>query len=126
MLDTTTINALWDLSQPLATSHLISHYLANHHLANHLSNASMVLDLGNFDFSNYVDSWQTNWQTHWHYGWQHTSELMAQLTKEGQQFQGDVLGDMGKGWRKFVESGQIWAMIIGAIMGYLFRSITSM
>ncbi|PZO39840.1 MAG: hypothetical protein DCF19_13185 [Pseudanabaena frigida] len=42
-----------------------------------------------------------------------------------QQFKQDVMGDIGKGWENFVKSGQIWALIIGAVVGYLFRSITN-
>jgi len=42
-----------------------------------------------------------------------------------QQFNQDVMGDIGKGWKRFVESGQIWALGIGVVVGYLFRSITS-
>ncbi len=47
-------------------------------------------------------------------------DLLAQ-----QQFNQDVMGDFGKGWNNFVKSGQIWALIIGAIVGYMFRSITN-
>ncbi|MEO0852546.1 MAG: hypothetical protein AAFY15_03475 [Cyanobacteria bacterium J06648_11] len=42
-----------------------------------------------------------------------------------QQYDQDVMGDIGKGWNNFVESGQIWACLIGAVLGYLLRSITS-
>jgi hypothetical protein len=42
-----------------------------------------------------------------------------------QQFKQDVMGDLGKGWNSFVKSGQIWALMIGAVVGYLFRSITN-
>lgn len=42
-----------------------------------------------------------------------------------QQFKQDVMGDLGKGWDGFVKSGQIWALIIGVVVGYLFRSITN-
>ncbi|MFM7601133.1 MAG: hypothetical protein ACKO7R_08055 [Pseudanabaena sp.] len=42
-----------------------------------------------------------------------------------QQFKQDVMGDLGKGWNNFVKSGQIWALIIGVVVGYLFRSITN-
>ncbi|MEI6428732.1 MAG: hypothetical protein WCO45_10165 [Pseudanabaena sp. ELA607] len=110
MLDTLSINVIADLSHSLAAP---SHSLAN---------SLMAMDFSSLDLSSYAEPWQNSWQ----HSWQHTSELIAQLSKDGQQFQGDVLGDMGKGWRKFVESGQIWAMIIGAIAGYLFRSVTSM
>lgn len=42
-----------------------------------------------------------------------------------QQFNQDVMGDLAKGWNNFVKSGQIWALMIGAVVGYLFRSITN-
>lgn len=42
-----------------------------------------------------------------------------------QQFKQDVMGDLGKGWNNFVKTGQIWALIIGVVVGYLFRSITN-
>ncbi|OIP68695.1 MAG: hypothetical protein AUK48_15530 [Oscillatoriales cyanobacterium CG2_30_44_21] len=42
-----------------------------------------------------------------------------------QQFKQDVVGDLAKGWNNFVKSGQIWALMIGVVVGYLFRSITN-
>ncbi len=36
-----------------------------------------------------------------------------------------VLEQMQKTWNHFVDSGQIWAMIIGIVAGYMFRSLTS-
>jgi hypothetical protein len=42
-----------------------------------------------------------------------------------QQFNQDVMGDLGKGWNNFVKSGQIWALMIGVVVGYFFRSITN-
>ncbi|MEO1131814.1 MAG: hypothetical protein AAFX40_03810 [Cyanobacteria bacterium J06639_1] len=42
-----------------------------------------------------------------------------------QQYDQDVMGDIAKGWNNFVESGQVWACLVGAILGYLLRSITS-
>ena len=48
-------------------------------------------------------------------------DLLAQ-----QQFKPtDITGDVGKGWSNFVKTGQIWALIIGVAVGYLFRSITN-
>jgi fructose-specific phosphotransferase system IIC component len=43
----------------------------------------------------------------------------------GQVFRQDVLGDIRKGWNGFVESGQIWALLIGIVAGYMLKSITS-
>jgi hypothetical protein len=42
-----------------------------------------------------------------------------------QQFDQDVLGDMGNAWNTFVQSGQIWALIIGLVLGYLIRGMTT-
>ncbi len=42
-----------------------------------------------------------------------------------QQFKQDVTGDFARGWDDFVKSGKIWALIIGIVVGYMFRSITN-
>lgn len=42
-----------------------------------------------------------------------------------QQFDQDIMADMGKSFGHFVESGQIWAMLIGFVLGYIFKSVTS-
>ncbi len=47
-------------------------------------------------------------------------DLLAQQYKPT-----DITGDVGKGWSNFVKTGQIWALIIGVAVGYLFRSITN-
>ncbi|MGD1849055.1 MAG: hypothetical protein ACFCBU_00060 [Cyanophyceae cyanobacterium] len=36
----------------------------------------------------------------------------------------DLAGDVQSAWNNFVESGQIWALIIGVIFGYMFRTFT--
>ncbi len=41
-----------------------------------------------------------------------------------QQFKQDVAGDFSRGWNNFVKTGQIWALMIGVAVGYLFRSIS--
>ncbi|MEM6501432.1 MAG: hypothetical protein AAF685_06305 [Cyanobacteria bacterium P01_C01_bin.89] len=42
-----------------------------------------------------------------------------------QQFEETDLGaDVQSAWNNFVESGQIWALIIGVIFGYMFRTFT--
>jgi hypothetical protein len=40
-------------------------------------------------------------------------------------FDQDILGDMGKAFGNFVDSGQLWAMLIGFVIGYIFKSLTS-
>jgi hypothetical protein len=37
----------------------------------------------------------------------------------------DVIGQMVSAWNHFVKTGQIWALLIGVIVGYVFRSFTS-
>jgi len=53
--------------------------------------------------------------------WPHGSELewLAQVS-------GDSLFDNFEGaFNHFVQSGQVWALIIGLILGYLLRSLTA-
>ncbi len=38
----------------------------------------------------------------------------------------DTLGSsVGDAWNNFIESGQVWALLVGIFIGYLFRSITA-
>jgi hypothetical protein len=37
----------------------------------------------------------------------------------------DVLGQMQDIWHNFIESGQVWALVIGSFFGYMFKSFTS-
>ena len=46
--------------------------------------------------------------------------MLAQIIKDP-----DVLGQMQQAWNNFVQTGQVWALLIGLIMGYIFRSLTS-
>lgn len=36
----------------------------------------------------------------------------------------DVIGQMQKIWNHFVQTGQIWALLIGVVVGYMFRNLT--
>ncbi|MEL6552301.1 MAG: hypothetical protein AAFQ63_02375 [Cyanobacteria bacterium J06621_11] len=42
-----------------------------------------------------------------------------------QQFDQDIIGDTGVMLKGFYESGQMWAMIIGLVLGYAFKSFSS-
>ena len=42
-----------------------------------------------------------------------------------QQFNQDILGDVGGAFENFVETGQLWALLIGFVIGYIFKSLTS-
>ncbi|MDJ0633348.1 MAG: hypothetical protein QNJ34_09190 [Xenococcaceae cyanobacterium MO_188.B29] len=37
----------------------------------------------------------------------------------------DVIGQMQDAWNNFIETGQVWALLIGIFFGYLFKSLTS-
>lgn len=39
--------------------------------------------------------------------------------------QTDLWGDVQRAWNNFVKTGQLWAMLIGFILGYAIRSFTS-
>jgi hypothetical protein len=59
-----------------------------------------------------------------------THSIAALMPHDGhiilaQQFQQDILGDLTKAFNHFVKTGQLWAMVIGFILGFVFKSITS-
>jgi hypothetical protein len=37
----------------------------------------------------------------------------------------NVLGQMQSSWNHFVKTGQIWALLIGLVIGYIIRNLTS-
>ncbi|MEM6399825.1 MAG: hypothetical protein AAF757_06270 [Cyanobacteria bacterium P01_D01_bin.116] len=37
----------------------------------------------------------------------------------------DLLGQVQKSFNNFVETGQVWALLIGLVVGYLVRNLTS-
>ena len=37
----------------------------------------------------------------------------------------DILEQMRLGWNHFVITGQVWALFIGVVVGYLFKSLSS-
>lgn len=53
------------------------------------------------------------------------SSAMPQSMVLAQQFDQDILGDMGRLWNTFIESGQVWALIIGIVIGYMVRGLTA-
>ena len=53
---------------------------------------------------------------------QFRQELLAQNIGEIQEV--DILGDMQEWWNEFIDSGQVWALIIGVVLGYIFKSFT--
>ncbi|WP_414549794.1 hypothetical protein [Anabaena sp. CCY 0017] len=37
----------------------------------------------------------------------------------------DVVGQMQQAWNNFVLTGQVWALLIGLVIGYILRGLTS-
>lgn len=57
--------------------------------------------------------------------WHSYSQLPIDWSVLAQQFETDVFSDFRVAFNNFVESGQVWALVIGLILGYLIRSLTS-
>lgn len=47
------------------------------------------------------------------------SGIFAQIIEDP-----DIIGQMSDAWKHFVESGQVWALLIGVFFGYTFASFT--
>ncbi len=47
------------------------------------------------------------------------SNILAQAIEDP-----DILGQIQEAWRKFIDSGQVWAMLIGVFFGYTFKGFT--
>ena len=54
-----------------------------------------------------------------------TAPHQGTATVLAQQFDQDVVGDLGNALNTFVQSGQIWALLIGFVLGYLLRGMTT-
>jgi hypothetical protein len=37
----------------------------------------------------------------------------------------DVIAQMEEAFQNFIETGQVWALLIGLVLGYIFRSFTA-
>ncbi len=65
--------------------------------------------------THWTDALQT---IHWH--------LPLDLAALGdKKLEVDLGGDVQRAFNNFVKTGQIWAFLIGIILGYLFRTFTS-
>lgn len=66
------------------------------------------------DITSWVDWGQQGWMGHGSIDW----NLLAQLET-------DVFRPTREFFNNFIRSGQAWALLIGIILGYLLRSLTS-
>ena len=37
----------------------------------------------------------------------------------------DLMGQIQKSWSHFIPTGQVWALLIGLVIGYMSRNLTS-
>jgi len=71
-----------------------------------------ILDVSTFDLSGFdINNFNLS---HVHLDWQPLA----------QQFKQDVTKDLAGGWNTFIKSGQVYALLIGLAVGYLFKSVT--
>jgi hypothetical protein len=57
--------------------------------------------------------------------WQSYGQSPLDWSLLAQQFETDVFADFRSSFNNFIESGQVWALVIGLVLGYLIRSLTS-
>ncbi|MEL4896656.1 hypothetical protein [Crocosphaera sp. Alani8] len=55
-----------------------------------------------------------------HHPWIEVSHLLAQQIEDP-----DIIATFQKSWKNFIESGQVWALGIGFVLGYIFHTFTS-
>lgn len=72
-----------------------------------------------------ITPWLTSMTLNHSLGWQLlapvlSEEIVAQALKDP-----DILGDIQTAFNNFVQSGQIWALLIGLVIGYLLRGLTT-
>ncbi|MDJ0842606.1 hypothetical protein [Crocosphaera sp.] len=65
-------------------------------------------------------SWWLDPLSLFHYPPLEMTHLLAQKIEDPQ-----IIEKMQKSWRNFIESGQVWALGIGFVLGYIFRTFTS-
>ncbi|MCC5601375.1 hypothetical protein [Nostoc favosum] len=58
-------------------------------------------------------------QLYWHLPVNLTALLAQTITDP------DLMGQVEKSWRHFIQTGQVWALLIGLVIGYMIRNLTS-
>ncbi|MGF1601529.1 MAG: hypothetical protein ACFCU8_05810 [Thermosynechococcaceae cyanobacterium] len=52
-------------------------------------------------------------------------QITPHLTGLAQTYQDNLGANLQGSWDNFIQSGQVWALLIGFVVGYVFRSMTS-
>lgn len=55
----------------------------------------------------------------------HVLDLLTVAQTQTKPFSENLWGDVSGSFNRFVKSGQLWALLIGIVVGYVFRSFTS-
>jgi hypothetical protein len=74
----------------------------------------LIQQVASFD----VTAWSDIQGMFWHLDWSH-------LAKAGTQFDTDVFAKTRAFFDNFMKTGQIWAMIMGFVLGFLAKGMTS-
>lgn len=74
------------------------------------------------DLANQLDA-LTYWADGSH--WSHLQSAIDWSVLAQKQFDTDVFANTRAWFANFIESGQVWALIIGFVVGYILRSLTS-
>ncbi len=64
-------------------------------------------------------------QENYFLAYQNPSQTQTQILISQKIEDIDILADMRKAWDNFIDSGQVWALLIGLSIGYMFRGFTS-
>jgi hypothetical protein len=86
----------------------------------HLANLSWTLEHANLGHLS-LNQLSLDWSS-WDLG-SLTASLQAQL--QGQQFDTDVFRGARGIFNNFMKSGQLWAFLIGLVVGYVLRALTT-
>ncbi|MBR8829876.1 MAG: hypothetical protein N5P05_000584 [Chroococcopsis gigantea SAG 12.99] len=57
----------------------------------------------------------------WYMGLFQAADFLASLNDKDV----DIIGNFQTSFHNFVQTGQVWALIIGIVVGYMFRGFTS-
>lgn len=52
--------------------------------------------------------------------YQYNTTILAQVIEDPK-----ILDQLRDSWNNFIESGQVWALLVGFFLGYLFRTFLS-